>query len=55
MYGVIRQQLKHLNKVEYLSLKELAHIAKNLKNEALYNISNSRGFLQTLKNSSFSL
>ncbi|MBQ7738888.1 MAG: hypothetical protein IJT59_04480 [Desulfovibrionaceae bacterium] len=38
MYGVIRQQLKHLSKVEYLSLKELAHIAKNLKNEALYNI-----------------
>ncbi|MBQ7586229.1 MAG: hypothetical protein IJU40_08295, partial [Desulfovibrionaceae bacterium] len=38
MYGVIKQQLKHLNKVEYLSLKELSHIAKNLKNEALYNI-----------------
>ena len=38
MYGVIKQQLKHLNKIEYLSLRELSHIAKNLKNEALYNI-----------------
>ena len=47
MYGVIRQQLKHLNKVEYLSLKELAHIAKNLKNEALYNI--RQHFFQTGK------
>ena len=47
MYGVIKQQLKHLNKVEYLNLRELSHIAKNLKNEALYNI--RQHFFQTGK------
>ncbi|MBQ7738853.1 MAG: hypothetical protein IJT59_04295, partial [Desulfovibrionaceae bacterium] len=47
MYGVIKQQLKHLNKVEYLNLREVSHIAKNLKNEALYNI--RQHFFQTGK------
>lgn len=38
MYLTIKQQIKQLTKEEYLTLKELCHIAKNLKNEALYNI-----------------
>lgn len=38
MYLTVKQQLKNLNKEEYLTLRELSHIAKNLANEALYNI-----------------
>ena len=38
MYLTVKQVLKHLNKEEYLSLKELSHIAKNLSNEAIYNV-----------------
>ena len=38
MYLTIKQELKHLTKQEYLSLKELSHIAKNLTNEAIYNV-----------------
>ena len=37
-YLMVKQQIKHLNKNEYNILKELCHIAKNLKNEAIYNI-----------------
>ena len=38
MYLTVKQILKHLTKEEYLSLKELSHIAKNLSNEAIYNV-----------------
>ena len=38
MYFTIKQQLKHLSKEEYLSLRELSHTAKNLYNQAVYNI-----------------
>ena len=38
MYLTVKQQLKHLSKEEYLSLRELSHIAKNLYNQAIYNI-----------------
>lgn len=38
MYLTVKQQIKHLSKDEYLILKELCHIAKNLTNEAIYNI-----------------
>lgn len=38
MYLTVKQVLKHLTKEEYLSLKELSHIAKNLSNEAIYNV-----------------
>ena len=38
MYLAVKQQLKHLNKEEYLILKELCHTAKNLYNQAVYNI-----------------
>src|SRR5699024_7346518 len=32
------QQLKHLSKDEYLALKELSRLSKNMYNVALYNI-----------------
>lgn len=38
MYLTVRQQLKHLSKEEYLILKELSHTAKNLYNQAVYNV-----------------
>lgn len=38
MYLTIKQQLKHLSKEDYVNLKELCHIAKNLTNETLYNV-----------------
>ena len=38
MYFTVKQQLKHLSKEEYLSLRELSHTAKNLYNQAVYNI-----------------
>lgn len=38
MYLTVRQQLKHLGKEEYLILRELCHTAKNLYNQAVYNI-----------------
>jgi IS605 OrfB family transposase len=38
MYLTVKQQLKHLTKEEYESLKILCRAAKNLANEALYNI-----------------
>ncbi|MDO4467716.1 MAG: transposase, partial [Bacillota bacterium] len=38
MYLTIKQQLNHLSKEEYEILRELSHVAKNLKNEALYNV-----------------
>jgi len=38
MYLTIKQQLKNLSKEDYLNLKELSHIAKNLYNAATYNV-----------------
>lgn len=38
MYLTVKQQVKHLSKENYLSLKKLSHAAKNLTNEAIYNI-----------------
>ena len=37
MYLTVKQQLKHLSKKDYKTLKELCHTAKNLTNEAIYN------------------
>lgn len=34
----VKQQVKHLSKEEYLTIKELCHVAKNLTNEAIYNV-----------------
>lgn len=38
MYLTIKQQVKHLSKEDYLIIKELCHTAKNLANEAIYNV-----------------
>ena len=38
MYLTVKQQVKHLSKEDYKSIKELCRIAKNLTNEAIYNI-----------------
>lgn len=37
MYLTVKQQVKHLSKEDYLAIKYLCHIAKNLANEAIYN------------------
>ena len=41
MYLTLKQQVKHLSKKEFRNLKYLSHIAKNLTNEAIYNIDNT--------------
>ena len=38
MYLVIKQQVKHLTKEEYVLLKELCRTANKLTNQAIYNI-----------------
>ena len=38
MYLTVKQQVKHLSKDDYCSIKELCHSAKNLANEAIYNV-----------------
>lgn len=38
MYLTIKQQVKHLSKEDYNSIKKLCHTAKNLTNEAIYNV-----------------
>lgn len=38
MYLTVKQQVKHLSKEDYNSIKELCHTAKNLTNEAIYNV-----------------
>lgn len=38
MYLTVKQQVKHLSKEDYKSIKHLCHIAKNLANQAIYNV-----------------
>ena len=38
MHLTVKQQVKHLSKEDYVVLKELCHVAKNLTNEAIYNV-----------------
>ena len=38
MYLTMKQQVKQLSKEDYRNLKELSHIAKNLANQAIYNV-----------------
>lgn len=38
LFGVQKQQLKHLSKAEYKALKELCFLSKNMYNVALYSI-----------------
>ena len=38
IYLTVKQQAKHLFKEDYITIKELCRIAKNLANEAIYNV-----------------
>ncbi|MGN0396224.1 MAG: hypothetical protein ACI4EF_12745 [Coprococcus sp.] len=38
MYLTVKQQVKHLSKTDYNAIRELCHAAKNLTNEAIYNV-----------------
>ena len=38
MYLTVKQQVKQISKEEYRIIKSLSHIAKNLTNEAIYNV-----------------
>ena len=38
MYLTVKQQVKQLSKEDYRNIKELSHIAKNLANQAIYNV-----------------
>ena len=38
MYLTVKQQVKHLSKEEYQTLRELCQIARNLANAAIYNV-----------------
>ena len=38
MYLSVKQQVKHLSKEDYKTVKELCHVAKSLANEAIYNV-----------------
>lgn len=38
MYLTVKQQVKHLSKKDYNTIRELCHVAKNLTNEAIYNV-----------------
>jgi transposase, IS605 orfB family len=38
MYLTVKQQIKHLSKGNYITIRELCHTAKNLANEAIYNV-----------------
>ena len=38
MHLTVKQQVKRLSKEDYRTIKELCHIAKNLANEAIYNV-----------------
>ena len=38
MYLTVKQQVKHLSKEDYRTIRELCHTAKNLANEAIYNV-----------------
>lgn len=38
MYLTVKQQVKHLSKEDYLTIRELCHAAKNLANEAIFNV-----------------
>ena len=38
MYLTVKQQVKQLSKEDYRNIKSLSHIAKNLANQAIYNV-----------------
>lgn len=38
MYLTVKQQVKHMSKEDYITIRELCHTAKNLANDAIYNV-----------------
>ena len=38
MYLTVNNKMKHLSKEDYITIRELCHTAKNLANEAIYNV-----------------
>ena len=38
LYLTVKQQVKHLSREDYKILRELCHAAKDLTNEAIYNV-----------------
>ena len=38
IYLTVKQQVKHLSREDYITIKELCHTAKDLANEAIYNV-----------------
>ncbi|MBT9791348.1 transposase, partial [Clostridium sp. MCC344] len=44
MYLTVCQQLKHLSKDEFLILRELCRTAKNLTNQAIYQVRHSENY-----------
>ena len=44
MYLTVKQQVKHLSKEDYRTIKELCHTAKNLTNEAMREIIIKEGY-----------
>ena len=38
IYLTVKQQVKHLSKEDYITIKELCHTAKDLANKAIYNV-----------------
>ena len=54
LFGIQKQQLKHLTKKEYIALKELCFLSKNMYNIALYSIRQyyftEKKFLNYVKN-----
>ena len=38
MYLTVKQEVKQLSKEDYRNIRRLSHIAKNLANEAIYNV-----------------
>ncbi len=38
LFGTQKQQLKDLTKEEYLALRTMSHLAKNMYNVGLYNV-----------------
>ncbi len=47
MYLTVKHQVKRLSKEDYRNIKKLSHIAKNLANEAIYNV--RKHYFQTKK------
>ena len=46
MYLTVKQQVKHLSKEQYLCLRELCHIAKNLYNQGIQDVNGTLNIMR---------